>query len=122
MDPSMTQVPSASEQPSAPVVPIEISSGKVPIFRGPAREKIRKQWQTEALCWCDPEVKAFYDCAKANSWKVVFLCRQENNIMNACLKERTTAERHYELKIEHAKNNPQDIIGWEDYDVEKLRR
>ena len=61
-----------------------------------------------ALAKCRTEVAKFAECAKANSWRVVFMCRQENKKMNSCLNKYTNeevAEEFLEARRERIRQN-----------------
>mmetsp|Transcript_3489 Transcript_3489/g.9565 ORF Transcript_3489/g.9565 Transcript_3489/m.9565 type:complete len:134 (-) Transcript_3489:1314-1715(-) len=88
----------------------------VPKLKLWARERVRKEWIELAFAGCDPETLAFVECSKRNGLGVVFWCRKERDVMNACLKQYTTDKLHNALKRRLAESRPDSLLGWQHED------
>jgi len=85
----------------------------IPHLKWAAREIVQRQWIDIAYEQCDSEVRAFAKCAEQQGLKLAFLCRNEKNAANECLKKYTTEENHTILKIRYAKVYPDEVLYWE---------
>eukprot|EP00282_Hemiselmis_andersenii_P034923 CAMPEP_0169458604 /NCGR_PEP_ID=MMETSP1042-20121227/17522_1 /TAXON_ID=464988 /ORGANISM="Hemiselmis andersenii, Strain CCMP1180" /LENGTH=109 /DNA_ID=CAMNT_0009570999 /DNA_START=102 /DNA_END=428 /DNA_ORIENTATION=- len=56
--------------------------------------------QKAAAKKCDPIIKAFVDCSKANGLMVVFNCRKQNEAMQQCMHEETTEEKYEAVRVQ----------------------
>ncbi len=62
--------------------------------------RLREELSEKALGLCKPQMGAFAACAKKWNMAVIFMCREENNAMNACLSSYTNDEELAKYKAE----------------------
>lgn len=74
------------------VNPLPLSASQESQVRDIYYNRVRQQ--------CQPEIKAFADCALGRTFSVVFKCRDKNTAMNACLKDHATPQAMDEAREE----------------------
>ena len=67
-----------------------------------AEHSLRKELNELALKSCQPQCKAFGDCAKDSGLLVVWSCRGANNTMNECLASFTNPKAFEAYKAKRA--------------------
>lgn len=67
-----------------------------------AEYEARKELSAIATKKCDSTLGAFARCAEANGLMVVFNCREENRVMNACLNQYTNEAAFEAYKVRRA--------------------
>ncbi|CAM9659581.1 unnamed protein product [Pylaiella littoralis] len=65
-----------------------------------AEHRLREELKEIALKRCDDSVAKFAACAREKGMMVVFSCREQNAMMNACLNQHTNADSFEQYKFE----------------------
>lgn len=63
-------------------------------------QRLREELVEKALKLCIEEQRIFAECAKKYGMGVVFMCREENKNMNACLGQYTSNDALQRYKLE----------------------
>ena len=79
----------------------ELGRGSRLSFRNIAEHQLRQELKEEALEICDPEIKAFAQCAQEKGLMVVFSCRSLFHKVNECLNKHAGEEAWQKYKAEH---------------------
>jgi COX assembly mitochondrial protein 1 len=71
-------------------------------FRRFAEHRLRQELKDKALRICDPQVKAFAECAQEKGLMVVFSCREYHQQVRECLTIHNGEEAWEKYKLENA--------------------
>lgn len=71
-------------------------------FRNFAEHSLRRELKEEALEICDPQVKAFAECAQDNGLWVIFKCTAQHDAVKQCLAIHNSEDAWQRYKEKHA--------------------
>ncbi|KAL8393565.1 hypothetical protein RB595_003346 [Gaeumannomyces hyphopodioides] len=77
---------------SAPKLPMP-SRNPIPLSAS-QEAAVREVFYARVRRLCQPEIKAFADCAMGRTFSVPFACREAHRVMNGCMKAHATEAEH----------------------------
>ncbi|KAL8284791.1 hypothetical protein RB601_006710 [Gaeumannomyces tritici] len=89
---TMAAEPPSAGGESAPKLPMP-SRNPIPLSAS-QEAAVREVFYARVRRLCQPEIKAFADCAMGRTFSVPFACRESHRAMNGCMKAHATEAEH----------------------------